>query len=114
MKLINLLCSQSKTLNQKNASKKTSARPNVRIIANALSKVLGPKTKCSHCGKFMFIRTWPKNNARVVVTKAEADKIEEEWSIFSGTHDIFVAEKQEFAKEKEILRKKIRQQRAVR
>jgi len=47
-----------------------------------------------------------KDNARVVVTKAGADKIDEEWSIVAGTHDIFVAEKEEFAKEKEILRKR--------
>jgi len=39
-------------------------------------------------------------------TKAEADKIDEEWTIVAGTHDIFVAEKEEFAKEKEILRKR--------
>lgn len=54
----------------------------------------------------MFVRTRPKDNARVVVTKAEADKIGEEWSIVAGTHDIFVAEKEEFAKEKKILRKR--------
>lgn len=72
----------------------------------ALSKIPGAKTKCPHCGEFIFVRTRPKDNARVVVTKAEADKIDEEWTIVAGTHDIFVAEKEEFAKEKEILRKR--------
>ena len=71
-----------------------------------LSKIPGAKTKCPHCGEFIFVRTRPKDNARVVVTKAEADKIDEEWTIVAGTHDIFVAEKEEFAKEKEILRKR--------
>lgn len=71
-----------------------------------LFKIPGAKTKCPHCGEFMFVRTRPKDNARVVVTKAEADKIDEEWTIVAGTHDIFVAEKEEFAKEKEILRKR--------
>ena len=71
-----------------------------------LSKIPGAKTKCPHCGEFIFVRTRPKDNARVVVTKAEADKIDEEWTIVAGTHDIFVAEKEEFAKQKEILRKR--------
>jgi len=73
---------------------------------NVLSKIPGAKTKCPHCGEFIFVRTRPKDNVRVVVTKAEADKIDEEWTIITGTHDIFVAEKEEFAKEKEILRKR--------
>lgn len=71
-----------------------------------LEKVPGAKTKCPHCGEFMFVRTRPKDNARVVVTKDEADKIDEEWAVVAGTHDNFVAEKKEFAKEKEILRKR--------
>ncbi|NLA08510.1 MAG: hypothetical protein GX873_02365, partial [Parcubacteria group bacterium] len=40
-----------------------------------------------------------------VVTKAEADKIDEEWTIVAGTHDIFVAEKEEFAKKKKFCEK---------
>src|SRR3989344_380016 len=64
------------------------------------------KAECQNCHKFIFVRTRPKDNARVVVTKAEADKIDEEWTIVAGTHDIFVAEKEEFAKQKEILRKR--------
>lgn len=70
-----------------------------------LSKIPGAKTKCPHCGDFMYVRT-RTDNVRVVVTKSEADKIDEEWTIVAGTHDIFVAEKEEFAKEKEILRKR--------
>ncbi len=65
----------------------------------------GAKTKCPHCGEFIFVRTRPKDNARVVVTKAEADKIDEEWTIVAGTHDIFVAEKEEFAKKKKFCEK---------
>lgn len=71
-----------------------------------LLKIPGSKTKCLYCGKFMFVRTRPKENVRVVVTKEEADKIDEEWSVVAGTHDIFVAEKKELEKEKEILRKR--------
>lgn len=71
-----------------------------------LLKIPGRKTKCSHCGQWMFVRTRPKDNVRVVVTKEEAEKIEEEWAIVAGTHSIFVAKKEEFEKEKEILRKR--------
>ncbi|OGE30545.1 hypothetical protein A2631_00030 [Candidatus Daviesbacteria bacterium RIFCSPHIGHO2_01_FULL_44_29] len=105
MGILDLFRSQPKTLNQQREQKdeRKAECPNCH---KALSKVPGAKTKCLHCGEFMFVRTRPKDNARVVVTKAEADKIDEEWSIVAGTHDIFVAEKEEFAKEKEILRKR--------
>jgi len=105
MGIFDLFRSQLKTGNQQREPKdeRKAECPNCH---KALSKIPGAKTKCSHCGEFMFVRTRPKDNARVVVTKAEADKIDEEWSIVAGTHDIFVAEKEEFAKEKEVLRKR--------
>jgi len=105
MGIFNLFRSQSKTNNQQRDQKdeRKAECPNCH---KALSKIPVAKTKCPHCGEFMFVRTRPKDNARVVVIKAEADKIDEGWSIVAGTHDIFVAEKEEFAKEKEILRKR--------
>ncbi len=105
MGIFDLFRSQSKNDNKQREPKdeRKAECPNCH---KSLSKIPGAKTKCPHCGEFMFVRTRPKDNARVVVTKAEADKIDEEWSIVAGTHDIFVAEKEEFAKEKEILRKR--------
>lgn len=105
MGLLDIFRSQPKTANQQSKQKdeRKSECPNCH---KALSKIPGAKTKCSHCGEYMFVRTRPKDNVRVVVTKAEADKIDEEWSIVAGMHDVFVAEKEEFAKEKEILRKR--------
>lgn len=50
----------------------------------------------------MFVRTRPKDNARIVITESEADKIDEEWFIVNDTYDSFVAEKENYAKEKEI------------
>jgi len=52
----------------------------------SLSKIPGSKTKCPHCGEFMFVRTRPKDNVRVVITKDEAEKIKEEW------HEIAITE----------------------
>jgi hypothetical protein len=71
-----------------------------------LAKIPAKKTKCPYCGEFMFVRTRPKDNYRVVVTKQEADQIDEDWSIIAGTHDNFIAGKEGFEKEKEILRKR--------
>lgn len=72
----------------------------------ALEKIPARKTKCPHCGEFMFVRTRPKDHARFVVTKEEVEQINEEWSIAMGTHDSYVAAKEEFGKEREILKKR--------
>lgn len=72
----------------------------------ALFKIPGAKTKCPHCGEFMFVRTRPKDNDRIVVTKTEADKIDEEWRIENGTQEAFLSEQKKFYNLKEMLRKK--------
>ncbi len=105
MGILDLFRSKPNTDNQQ-CETKDERKAECPYCQRALSKIPGAKTKCPHCGEFMFVRTRPKDNARVVVTKAEAEKINEEWTIVAGTHDIFVAEKEEFAKEKEILRKR--------
>ena len=70
-----------------------------------LKKIPGRKTKCPHCGNFMYVRSKP-DNTRVVVTQGEAEKIDEEWALVQGTHDQFVAEKQEITAERDLLRKR--------
>lgn len=72
----------------------------------ALKKIPAKKTECPFCRKLMYVRTRPKDNARVVVTKSEAEKIEEDWAIVFGTHDSFVVEKEKIEKEREILKKR--------
>lgn len=105
MGILDFFRSQPKIINQQR-EQKDERRAECPNCHKTLSKIPGAKTKCPHCGEFMFIRTRPKDNVRVVVTKAEANKIDEEWSIVAGTHDIFVAEKEELVKEKEVLRKR--------
>jgi predicted RNA-binding Zn-ribbon protein involved in translation (DUF1610 family) len=105
MGILDIFSSKPTTINQKHG-KKDERKAECPSCHEALSKIPGAKTKCPHCGEFMFVRTRPKDNARVVVSNAEADRIDEEWSIVAGTHDVFVAEKAEFAKEKEILRRR--------
>ena len=70
-----------------------------------LSKIPGAKTKCPHCGDFMYVRT-KTNNVRVVVTKNEADKIDEAWRIENGVQEAYLAEQKKFNDRKELLRKK--------
>lgn len=74
----------------------------------ALDKIPKRRTKCPHCGEFMYVRTRPKDKVRVVVTKAEADKIDEEWER-KYEYDSFISRgfsrKERFEKERERLRK---------
>lgn len=70
-----------------------------------LSKIPGAKTKCPHCGDFMYVRT-RTDNVRAVVTKNEADKIDEAWRIENGTQEVYLADQKRFNDRKELLRKK--------
>jgi len=71
----------------------------------ALKKVPGAKTKCPHCGEFMFVRTTP-DNVCLVVAKDEAEKIDEQWRIENGTQEAYLEEQKRFEDRKETLRKK--------
>lgn len=101
---------QSSTNNDFNVEKKSTVK-DLRLAEcpsckEKLQKIPGRKTKCPNCKKFMFVRTRPKDNARIVVTKEQADIIDEEWAIVSGAHDDFISDKEEFEQEREILRKR--------
>ncbi len=65
-----------------------------------LEKKPGRKKKCPHCGDFIFVRTRPSDEQRVLVTEAEVEEIEEQWSIVNGTHDEYLAQKSRFARER--------------
>ena len=71
-----------------------------------LDKIPSRKTKCPYCGEYVYVRTRPKDRARIVVTKAGADKIEAEWES-KHDFDLFVARdpsrKDKFEKERESL-----------
>jgi hypothetical protein len=51
------------------------------------------KTKCPQCGKFIYVRTRPHDQLKVLVTEQQADLIEEQWSIVNGTHEVYLAQK---------------------
>jgi len=70
-----------------------------------LEKKPGRKKKCPHCGEFIFVRTRPSDEKQVLVTEAQAEEIEEQWSIVNGTHESYLAKKRRFTSEKAKLAK---------
>jgi hypothetical protein len=70
-----------------------------------LNKVPGAKTKCPHCAAFMYVRTDPETNSRVVVTAERAEEIEDEWSKINGTWEYRQEEKRRYEATKEQLTK---------
>lgn len=46
------------------------------------------------------MRTRPSDHQQVLVTEAQAEEIQEQWSIVHGTHDAFLAQKQRRVEEK--------------
>ena len=70
---------------------------------SGLAKIPGAKTKCPHCAAFMFVRTDPSTNSRVVVTAERAEEIEDEWAKINGTWDEREEEKRRFVETKKLL-----------
>lgn len=67
------------------------------------------KMKCPHCGKFIYVRTRPQDQVKVLVTDQQAEIIEEQWSIVNGTHEEYVAGKQKIEAERTRLAKQFGQ-----
>jgi hypothetical protein len=55
----------------------------------------GRKKKCPGCGKFIYVRTRPQDNARILVRDNQLLAVEEQWAIANGTHAQFVAAQQQ-------------------
>jgi len=71
-----------------------------------LKKIPGAKTKCPYCSKCMYIRTDTKNIRRVV-TKEEADEIEEDWMKINGTYEYHMKEKERYERHRRALKDKL-------
>ena len=72
---------------------------------NALEKKPGRKKKCPKCGEFIYVRTRPSDEQKVLVTESQAEMIEEQWAIVNGTHREFLANKKRYENERQRLRK---------
>ena len=71
-----------------------------------LQKRPSKKKECPHCGKIMYVRTRPSDEQQVLVTETQAEQIAEQWSMVNGTHDAYLAAKNDFADEKAKLAKR--------
>jgi len=81
--------------------------PNCGVI---LSKMPGAKTKCKDCGKYLYVRTRPIDNKRILVKEEEIELVEEQWAIFNGEWSEYEKNRKikqhEFDKATDILTKK--------
>lgn len=81
-------------------------KPECPYCQGILVKVPARKTKCPHCGKYIFVRTQPKDKKRVLVTEEQAAAIDYEWESQQAANDHFVGGQEEFYREKELLKKR--------
>jgi hypothetical protein len=75
----------------------------------ALKKIPGSKTKCPHCGEFIFVRTRPQDRSRVLVSAAGACHIAEDWDVLRDVREPdfrYLVTKAEVDSERERLRRK--------
>jgi DNA-directed RNA polymerase subunit RPC12/RpoP len=104
--------STSVPTSRKDQKSKRTLKPvgNVEAICPHCNKPLdkkpGRKKKCPHCGEFIFVRTRPSDEQRVLVTEAQVEEIKEQWSIVNGTHAEYLDQKKRFSDEKAKLAKR--------
>jgi tetratricopeptide (TPR) repeat protein len=51
------------------------------------------KKKCKSCGKFIFVRTRPLDNCKILIKEDEIELIEEQWAIKQGFHEEYKSRK---------------------
>jgi len=61
------------------------------------------KKKCPTCKEFIFVRTRPSDNKKILIREDQIIEVEELWSIKNGTHDNFLEDRRKFSKQKESL-----------
>lgn len=52
------------------------------------------KKKCPHCGQFIYVRTRPIDNERVLLREADLEPLEEQWAIAHGWHGQYLMNRQ--------------------
>ena len=82
-------------------------RPECPSCHEVLPRVPKTKTTCAHCGEFIFVRTRARDNARVVVTAQEAERIEQDWRLLAGAPEpalVYLANEAEVEAERDKLK----------
>jgi len=65
-----------------------------------LDKFPGRKKKCPSCGEFIYVRTRPNDEKKILVREDQIIEVEELWSIKNGNHKEFLAERKLFSDKK--------------
>lgn len=52
-----------------------------------LMKFPSRKTKCPYCGKFIYVRTKPATNQRILIRDDQIEQIEQEWQSYLSVRD---------------------------
>jgi len=89
-----LLDSMQKSFALRGLPKVGVSDPTCPYCNDHLDKKPAQKKQCPHCGKYIYVRTRPQDNTKVLVTDEQVEVIEEQWSIVNGTHDEYLASKQ--------------------
>jgi hypothetical protein len=63
-----------------------------------LAKIPGAKTKCSHCGRFVYVRTDPRINARICVGEDALEDVDDAIAKANGSWDERLRQKQQHAR----------------
>jgi predicted RNA-binding Zn-ribbon protein involved in translation (DUF1610 family) len=64
------------------------------------------KKKCPHCGNYIFVRTRPADNKKVLVTEEQASIIDIQWMKENGTYEAYLEKQAEFQTTKAKLTKR--------
>ena len=73
---------------------------------HALEKKPSRKKKCPHCGQFIYVRTRPSDNQKVLVTEAQTEQIAQQWATVHGPQEIDAPADGRFEEEKAKLAKR--------
>ncbi|MFZ3065655.1 MAG: hypothetical protein WA277_10285 [Nitrospirota bacterium] len=84
-----------------------STEKNCPYCGIALTKFPGRKTECKACQNYIYVRTRPSDEQRILVKESELVRVEELWAIKNGTHEDFLYERKKYDDEKEFLRRKL-------
>jgi DNA-directed RNA polymerase subunit RPC12/RpoP len=70
-----------------------------------LDKRPNRKKKCPHCSEYIYVRTRPADQKKVLVTEEQRDAIDVQWMQFHGTYEMHEEEQREYEQARAALRK---------
>lgn len=82
------------------------AEPICPYCDETLNKMPGRKRTCPFCGGFIYVRTRPSDEKKILVREDQIPVIEEQWAMANGTHEQFLVEREAYEKERNALRNK--------